>query len=125
MWKGFLISLIGFVIYAVIAGSVLTFYTANPESMNWREREIFNRKYIGRLELGTKSDEVLRLLGPPDLSEALKTKQGELVVYFYRTQHVKSDGVTTRDETTPLIFRNEQLIGWGDPAYKDLTGHHE
>lgn len=117
MLKGFFITFVGFVIYAIIAGSVLTFYTANPEGMNWQDREIFNRKYIGRLELGTLSDEVLRLLGPPDLSEAIPTSQGELIVYFYRTQHVRADGVTTRDETTPLLFRHDKLIAWGDTAY--------
>ncbi|HLV48698.1 MAG TPA: DUF3192 domain-containing protein [Aliidiomarina sp.] len=124
MFKGFSIAIVGFIIYALIAGSVLTFYTANPENMTWREREIFNRKYIGRLELGSPSAEVLRLLGPPDLSEALTMPEGEFVVYFYRTHHVKSDGVTTRDETTPLIFRNEKLIAWGDPAYQEYTGRN-
>lgn len=124
MLKGFSIAVVGFIIYAIIAGSVLTFYTANPENMTWREREIFNRKYIGRLELGSLSEEVLRLLGPPDLSEAITTSEGELVVYLYRTHHVKSDGVTTRDETTPLIFRNERLIAWGEPAYQEYTGRN-
>lgn len=124
MFKGFSIAIVGFIIYAIIAGGVLTFYTANPENMTWREREIFNRKYIGRLELGSPSGEVLRLLGPPDLSEAITTSAGELVVYFYRTHHVKSDGVTTRDETTPLIFRNEKLLAWGEPAYQEYTGRN-
>lgn len=121
MLKGISITIIGFIIYALIAGSVLTFYTANPESMTWREREVFNRKYIGRLELGSPSSKVLRLLGSPDLSEAITLPEGELIVYFYRTHHVKSDGVTTRDETTPLIFKNEKLVAWGEPAYLEYT----
>ncbi|CUS49290.1 MAG: Protein of unknown function (DUF3192) [Idiomarinaceae bacterium HL-53] len=122
MLKGFLIAIVGFIIYAVIAGSVLTFHTANPENMTWREREVFNRKYIGRLALGSEREEVLRLLGPPDLSEAVRTAEGELMVLFYRTHHVTSDGVTTRNETTPLIFRADKLIAWGDTAYRDLSG---
>ncbi|WP_113906220.1 DUF3192 domain-containing protein [Aliidiomarina celeris] len=122
MWKGFSIALVGFIIYAIIAGAVLTFHTANPENMTWREREIFNRKYIGRLELRSHRDEVLRLLGPPDISEAMETPQGEILVLFYRTHHVKSDGVTTRDETTPLLFIQDRLIAWGDPAYAEYTG---
>lgn len=99
------------------------FYTANPETMTWREREIFNRKYIGRLEIGTHRDEVLRLLGPPDISEARTTKDGRnILILFYRTQHVRSDGITTRDETTPLLFTNDELISWGEPAYESKFG---
>ena len=35
---------------------------------------------------------------------------------FYRTQHVKSDGITTQDECTFLLFVNGVLkeIGLGD-----------
>lgn len=121
MLKGFIIALLGFVIYALIAGSVLTLHTANPENMTWREREIFNRKYIGRMALGSEREEVLRLLGPPDISEAIVTDEGELLVLFYRTHHVTSDGVTTRDEATPLIFREDELVAWGDTAYEDYA----
>jgi hypothetical protein len=39
---------------------------------------------------------------------------------FYRTQRKHSDGETTRDETTPLVFRDNRLIGWGDGVYNDL-----
>ncbi|MCH8491721.1 MAG: DUF3192 domain-containing protein [Idiomarina sp.] len=123
MKKGFLIAVIGFVLYAIIAGGIMHFYTANPETMTWREREIFNRKYIGRLEIGTPRDEVLRLLGPPDLSEARTTTDGRnILILFYRTQHVRSDGITTRDETTPLLFTNDKLISWGEPAYESEFG---
>jgi len=27
------------------------------------------------------------------------------------------DGITTKDECTPLVFRNGNLVGWGDSAY--------
>lgn len=123
MKKGFLIAFIGFVIYAVVAGGILHFYTANPETMTWREREIFNRKYIGRLKIGTTRDEVLRLLGPPDISEARAASDGRnVLVLFYRTHHVKSDGITTRDETTPLLFTDNLLFAWGESAYEAEFG---
>lgn len=108
---------VGFVIYACIAGAILHFYTANPETMTWQEREIFNRKYISRLELGEGKESVLRLLGPPDISEAHTIEGMDVLILFYRTQHVRSDGVTTRDETTPLLFRNDRLMAWGESAY--------
>lgn len=121
MLKGFVITLIGFVVYAAIALGTLQFYTANPETMDWREREIFNRKYISRMEPGTSREEILRLLGPPDISEALQTEDGHILVLFYRTHHVRSDGVTTRDETTPLLFREDALYAWGETAYEEAV----
>lgn len=117
MAKALKLVLAGFVIYAAISFAILQTYTANPESLTWQEREIFNRKYISRLELGESKDSVLRLLGPPDISEAHNTEEGDLLVLFYRTQHVRSDGITTRDETTPLIFREDSLLAWGESAY--------
>ena len=44
----------------------------------------------------------------------------EVQVLFYRTNHKHSDSGTTRDETTPLVFRNDQLAGWGTRVYESL-----
>lgn len=123
MSKALKITGFGFILYLIIAGAVLHFYTANPETMTWQEREVFNRKFIGRLELSQDKDMVMRLLGPPDISEAhTDSENGDLLILFYRTQHVRSDGVTTRDETTPLLFRDNQLFAWGEQAYERYVG---
>lgn len=123
MKKGFLIMVVGFALYSLVFVGIQHFYTANPETMTWREREIFNRKYIGRLKIGAHRDEVLRLLGPPDISEARTSERGHVLILFYRTHHVKSDGMTTRDETTPLLFIDNKLFAWGDPAYNSEFGN--
>lgn len=117
--KVFKIVALGFVVYVAAAAAILTLYQADPESMNWQERETFNLKQIGRLNLGAPKDDVIRLLGSPDISEAKITADGELQILFYRTHHVKSDGITTRDECTPLLFRDNKLIAWGIDAYQD------
>ncbi len=120
MSKMFKIVIIGFAIYLAAAAVILHYYKADPENMNWQERETFNLKQIGRLDLGIQKGDVIRLLGSPDISEAKATSDGEeLLVLFYRTHHVKSDGITTRDECTPLLFKNDQLIAWGADAYSD------
>jgi len=113
------IVIIGFAVYFAAAAIVLQFYQADPENMSWQERETFNLKQIGRLNLGTPRDDVIRLLGSPDISEAKVTDSGELLVLFYRTHHVKSDGITTRDECTPLLFKDGVLIAWGADAYSE------
>ena len=58
--------------------------------------------------------QVVGRLGAPHFSEAFTRDGEEFRVLFFRTRHRHSDGETSRDETTPLVFRNDTLIGWGD-----------
>ncbi|WP_411360445.1 DUF3192 domain-containing protein [Pseudidiomarina sp. YC-516-91] len=114
------IVIIGFVIYLAATALILAVYQADPDNMSWQERETFNLKQIGQLNLGLSKEDVIRVLGSPDISEAKATPAGEeVLVLFYRTHHVKSDGITTRDECTPLLFKNGSLIAWGADAYED------
>lgn len=109
----------GVVSYLAIVGLVLFFYQADPADMKWQERETYNAKQIGQLEFGMTKDDVMRMLGSPDINEARETQSGAHQVLFYRTHHVTSDGITTKDECTALLFRNNELIGWGSDAYQD------
>ncbi|CUA83001.1 MULTISPECIES: DUF3192 domain-containing protein [Pseudidiomarina] len=119
MSKMLKVIIIGFAVYVAAAALVLHFYQADPENMSWQERETFNLKQIGRLDLGADKGDVIRLLGSPDISEAKATDNGEVLILFYRTHHVKSDGITTRDECTPLLFKDDKLIAWGADAYSE------
>ncbi|MBQ4833412.1 DUF3192 domain-containing protein [Pseudoalteromonas sp. MMG010] len=111
---------LGLGMYALIASLVITFYKDDPQAMIWQDREAFNKRYIEKisLEQTTTVNTVLDYLGSPDLTYA--KRQGELVwqVIFYRTQHVNSDGITTMDECTGLLFKSGELIYWGPDAYK-------
>jgi hypothetical protein len=35
-------------------------------------------------------------------------------VLYYRTRRVDDDGITTKNECTPLVFINNELVGWGE-----------
>lgn len=87
---------------------------------DWRETQRDNREMISKLELGTSRSAVVARLGTPDDSEAFDANGEEVRVLFYRTQRKHSDGETSRDETTPLVFRNDLLVGWGDTTYNAL-----
>jgi hypothetical protein len=85
--------------------------------MDWEDRQAYNQVQIAKLELGITRTQILELMGSPDISEA-KVEGDELIqVMFYRTHHKTSDGITTRDECTPLLFENDTLVAWGDTAY--------
>lgn len=89
---------------------------------SWQQMERENRSAISQLEPGMPIENVRARLGTPEFSESMAFEDGHYRVLFYRTQRRKADGMTTRDETTPLIFRNGELIEWGEAAWAALSG---
>ena len=74
----------------------------------------FNRNQLDNLNVGMTTDQVRRAMGKPYKSEFWGDKQ----IWFYITEW-QSDGQTTTDEMTPLVFENDILLGWG---YNFLDG---
>lgn len=87
---------------------------------DWSKRESKNRDFISSLVVDTQETLVREQLGKPDFSEGYADDQGQIRVLFYRTQRQKDDGITTKEECTPLVFRNGALVGWGEPAYSEI-----
>lgn len=91
--------------YALIVLLVVNFWDDNPADMKWKDREEFNRQFIAKLEIGQFTfPNALSSLGKPDITEAKKVNDTYYQVLFYRTQHMKSDGFTTQDECSYLLF---------------------
>lgn len=111
--------ILGLGLYALIATLVIAFYKDDPQAMIWQDRESFNKRYIEKLSLDSQTtlNTVLNYLGSPDLTFAKRDNEQVLQIIFYRTQHITSDGITTMDECTGLLFKNGQLILWGPSAY--------
>lgn len=86
---------------------------------SWSKEQELNNKNISELQLNSSREEVVSLLGQPAFSEALIRDEDHYYVLYYRTHRVKSDGETTKNETTPLVFVNDQLIGWGRKALNE------
>ena len=83
---------------------------------SWSQIEENNREKIGDLSVGASIDSVRRKMGIPDFDELVVKNGKEHRILFYRTQRNKSDGSTTKDECTPLIFVNGELNGFGQTA---------
>lgn len=109
---------LGLGIYAIIAALVMTFYKDDPGAMVWQDREAYNKRFIAKLDSGADHpiEEVLNTLGTPDLTFVKKRGDDLYQIVFYRTQHIKSDGITTKDECTGLLFKNKKLLVWGQQA---------
>lgn len=109
---------LGVALYATFVAALIVYNPDDTSSMGWEDRQEFNKVQITKLELGSPKESVVLLMGPPDISEAKMIDSRQIQVMFYRTQHKQSDGITTQDECTPLLFEDEQLTAWGDGAYQ-------
>ena len=109
--------ILALMVYAIFVALVVTFYDDSPDQMKWNDREAYNRQFIAKIKLDNFTfEQALTQLGSPDITEARTVDEVNYQVMFYRTQHVKSDGITTQDECTFLLFVNGTLkeIGLGD-----------
>jgi len=111
---------IALIAYGIFVALVVTFYDDSPTNMQWEDREAFNKQYITKVKLDQLSfDQVILDLGSPDITEAKKANSNQYQLMFYRTQHVKSDGITTEEECTALLFKNNILNSIGHSAVEE------
>ncbi len=104
----------------MLSGCVLSIHDdgddGNGDGDHWRARQARNKQTIDHLELGRSMTSVTDELGAPDTTESFLRNGQPYNVLLYRTRLVHSDGHTSRDETTPLVFADGKLVGWGESA---------
>lgn len=122
-------SLIALLIVSPIAlsmsGCVVKVGGDNPDgnysfNSDFEDREYSNRKKISNLNLNATIESVKTDFGIADFNEVYNKNGESLQVLFYRTHRVRKDGLTTKDECTPLVFKDGLLVSWGENAYKQL-----
>ena len=80
------------------------------------KQEKRNRTAIASFTNGMTVDAVQSELGTPEFSDLWTVDNVRYRVLYYRTQRVHADGNTTRDECTPIVFADGNLIGTGELA---------
>lgn len=93
------------------------------DGSSWRENAETNKREIHDLTIGRSIESVVGSMGQPDISEAFERDGKTVRVYYYRTRRVHSDSLTTKNETTPLVFADGVLVGWGDAALQQASAH--
>ena len=93
-----------------------------------------NRENLLRLSVGMKKFEVLQIMGTqtygainnPYKVETPRGKDGRLYeVFYYHTDLKNKDGIITDAELTPIVFIENQLIGWGWAFLSDLVPNYQ
>ena len=87
---------------------------------SWKKKQVENNRKINDLTINGERSVVLEKMGVPEFSEAFIKGEDEVRILYYRTQHLKSDGETSKAETTPLVFVNDKLIGWGEATLSSV-----
>ena len=110
-----------------LSGCVLNVgdHESSRSNGHWEDQQQLNRTNLTQLAIGMTKEQVLILMGTADFNEAFSINNSNAAeehvqVFFYRTQWSKGDGKTTKDECTPLVIKNNQLVGWGDAAYRQI-----
>jgi len=113
-----------FAAYLAFVAVVVLVYEPTPDEMDWEDRQAYINGKLTEISIGQSITHIKTLLGKADFSEAKMANESTLQVLFYRTHHKKSDGETTRDECTPLLFRDQKLIAWGEASYQEYLSHN-
>ena len=95
-------------------------FQSDTNHSSWEVREKNNRAHIQAMQLGHQYLDVTNKMGVADFNELITRGDNTYQILYYRTHRKDGDGVTTKNECTPLVFLNSELIGWGDNFVQSL-----
>ena len=104
-----------------LSGCVIAIGGDSLDSDDWKRRQGRNAEYIRHLDLGESMASIEADLGDPDFIESFRREGEVFKVLYYRTHRTHDDSTTTMDETTPLVFIDNHLVGWGESAIDKAT----
>jgi hypothetical protein len=85
-----------------------------------------NYVHLNELKLGMSKEEVLGIMGPPEVKEEGDYRGGHYIIYFYLTHSMDFDeSNTVRNGYSPLVFKNDRLVGIGRRAYRGAVDRME
>ncbi|MFC0446447.1 DUF3192 domain-containing protein [Pseudidiomarina halophila] len=85
-------------------------------SSDFRKQEAENRRMISALSDSATVTYVRETMGTPEFANRTTVDGVRYDVLYYRTHRVEADGNTTKDECTPLVFKDGVLVGTGELA---------
>ena len=94
-----------------------------------------NKENLKELEIGMKENVVLMIMESQTIKivsdpftienpfkvEVYSNDVDVYKIFYFYTDLVKKDGFITDEELTPVILKNNKLIGWGRDVWKKLV----
>lgn len=107
---------------AVVA--LLTGCQGSPVQTGWEAES--NRKAMLGLSIGQSKVDVVEVMGQPRKTEAYSRDGTNTEFWLYLTEGRDiSDRKMTDEHFTPLVFENDQLVGWGRNYYVEKTRNYD
>ena len=92
------------------------FFCSCASSGPFRTRS--TRINLSNLEVGMAKSEIINILGPPYQREVFPEQDGQPVeVLLYQTKFVGTLISPSDSDLTPVVLKNNSLIGWGRNFY--------
>ena len=83
-------------------------------------------KNLNKVSVGMTKAEVVGIMGPPGIQEEGDYRTGHYTVYFYLTHSMDFDeSNTVRSGYTPLVFKDNRLVGMGRRDYRGAVDRME
>lgn len=118
------------ILFALLAFSLLL--PACGPTVN-QKVQVDNKEKLSKLKIGMKKEDVLLTMGTttiyseftdpipnPYRTEALKTRGGIYEVLYYYTEYRKPGAPMADENLTPLVIKNDRLLGWGWNALEEV-----
>jgi outer membrane protein assembly factor BamE (lipoprotein component of BamABCDE complex) len=81
---------------------------------------------LNEVKMGMTKSEVLGIMGPPGIKESGDYRGGHYTVYFYLTHSMDfEESNTVRNGYTPLVFKNDRMVGIGKRDYRQAVDRPE
>ena len=85
-----------------------------------------NYIHVNELKKGMSQEEVTGIMGPPGIRESGDYRGGHYTIYFYLTHSMDFENSNTvRSGYTPLVFKNDRLVGIGKRDYRGAVDRAE
>jgi len=99
----------------VLTAVALATLVSSCEYCNWAYFEGEDtREKMSKIRIGMTKQEILDLLGQPLKDEKFNKPD----VWFYYTNVRWGDSLSAREESTPVVFSEGYVIGWGNDFYQ-------
>ncbi|MFZ5447821.1 MAG: DUF3192 domain-containing protein [Thermodesulfobacteriota bacterium] len=115
-----------FWLHLIIILGILTAGCEQVAYQRFEKRMWSNYIKMNDVKLGMTKAEVMGIMGPPQIQEAGDYRTGHYTVYFYLTHSMDfEESNTVRNGYTPLVFKNDRLVGMGRRDYRGAVDRQE